>query len=202
MEQELKSYNLAQLRLLELIYTKDDVWISSTQMASISGRQHKNVLKDIRKDMIEGIVKLKKDLDVFDKKIVYGKYERYLETLNEKDWKVIDSMLEKHPEFMAQVFIAGDKQNINCQPKIEMDDRFILIDSINKLKLIERTYKDAQGRSYIMYLLNDRAALVCLMRYSLAIRLAVVDKFLDTRNKLLIDKKTSAPNEADQNFQK
>lgn len=185
MEQEISTagnYNISQLKMMELIKMNGDIWISSLQLAAISGRDHKNVMRDIRRDIIEGLVQLKKDLDVFDKKIVYEEHERYLLKLDEKDWAKIDEKLQTNPEFITQVFET--KRTENNHSLIENDERFFIIDSINKIKLKSTTYTDTTGRKINMFILNDRAATLCLMRYSIAVRVVIMDKFINMYREL------------------
>lgn len=45
-----EKYNLEALSHLDLIMEDKDYWMTSLQLAKVSGRKHKHVLEDIRRD--------------------------------------------------------------------------------------------------------------------------------------------------------
>ena len=47
-----EKYNLNALEKLHLIMEDKDYWMTSLQLAEVSGRRHSHVLEDIRRDLI------------------------------------------------------------------------------------------------------------------------------------------------------
>ena len=48
-----EKYNLEALEKLHLIMEDKDYWMTSLQLADVSGRNHRHVLEDIRRDLID-----------------------------------------------------------------------------------------------------------------------------------------------------
>lgn len=58
-----ENFNLEALESLHLIMEDKDYWMSSRQLAEISGREHFHVLDDIERDLINKNEELTKTLD-------------------------------------------------------------------------------------------------------------------------------------------
>ena len=153
-------YNKTVLETLDLIIENDDVWLSSIDLANISGRTHDNVLKDIRRD----IMSLYNNLGL--KKTITNHFE------------------SKGIGFVK--FHEGSKLNLSEVVNVAkdlskkyIDENSFDYDVVGELDIITK-YRQTSGGVYEYYLLNSRASLMCLMRYSPIVRAYVSNLFLKT----------------------
>lgn len=177
-----KNYNINQLLTLTLLFENDEFWLSTVQLADISGRKHKHVLEDVRRDLLEGVVELKQELQLEDKKVAFLGFEKIILPLSNTDKKIVERCCEIQPFYKLRVPTVGNKELKDVMPIYGDDNRFGIIDAINNIKVKEDVYIDEKNRKQKMFLLNDRAALVCLLRYSLAVRIYVANLFLEQKN--------------------
>nr|DAL05468.1 MAG TPA: hypothetical protein [Caudoviricetes sp.] len=177
-----KNYNINQLLTLTLLFENDEFWLSTVQLADISGRKHKHVLEDVRRDLLEGVVELKQELQLEDKKVAFLGFEKIILPLSNTDKKIVKRCCEIQPFYKLRVPTVGNKELKDVMPIYGDDNRFGIIDAINNIKVKEDVYIDEKNRKQKMFLLNDRAALVCLLRYSLAVRIHIANLFLEQKN--------------------
>ena len=58
-----EKYDLNALKKLNLIMEDKEYWMTSLQLAKISGREHDKVMRDIRRDIVDKVVNLREYLD-------------------------------------------------------------------------------------------------------------------------------------------
>lgn len=58
-----EKYDLNALKKLNLIMEDKEYWMTSLQLAKISGREHDKVMRDIRRDIVDRVLKLREYLD-------------------------------------------------------------------------------------------------------------------------------------------
>ena len=73
--------NLLALERLNLLIREEDVWISSMDLAEISCKIHKNVMRDIKEDIVDGINAILRNLRTL-LKFEPGSQETLMEYLN------------------------------------------------------------------------------------------------------------------------
>ena len=151
-------YNKTVLETLNLIIENDDIWLSSIELANISGRTHDNVLKDIRRDI----------LDVYDNLGIHtetlGKTTRYSKN------KLVKSH-ELPKTFLSDIVTEVEAlyNNLDTFQK----------DVVKDIKIKTMKRKTPTG-DYYYYHLNRTASLMCLMRYSPVVRAYISNLFLKT----------------------
>lgn len=141
--------NSKTLEKLNLLIKDEDVWLSSLDLAEISGRVHKNVLRDITRDVIDGVEDNLRNL-------------RNLRT----GLKFEPSSQETLSEYLNNV---GDCIN-------RMGIKNLYTENILNIKVQEMNRLTANGRN-IYYLLNREASLIALLRYSPSVRMTVTNLF-------------------------
>ena len=62
-----ENYNLEALEKLHLIMEDKDYWMTSLQLAEVSGRNHDKVMRDIRRDIVDKVQELRVFLDTAKK---------------------------------------------------------------------------------------------------------------------------------------
>lgn len=155
-------YNKTVLETLNLIIENDDIWLSSIELANISGRTHDNVLKDIRRDI----------LDVYDNLGIHtetlGKTTRYSKN------KLVKSH-ELPKTFLSDIVTEVEAlyNNLDTFQK----------DVVKDIKIKTMKRKTPTG-DYYYYHLNRTASLMCLMRYSPVVRAYISNLFLKTADML------------------
>lgn len=155
-------YDKNMLSKLNLLIENDDIWLSSLQLAEISGRMHKHVLRDISRDIYALYMNLS-----------YNIPEVYEDVLNKGWTKTFPGPNVNLMEYINDVRQIFDKHNV------DIFDREI-VESI-KYKIKQRR---TVGGTYEYYLLNREAALMCMMRYSPVVRAHVSNLFLKSADML------------------
>lgn len=144
----MRTINLKALEELELMYDSQDYWISSIQLAIISGRKHYHVLRDIRRDIeiareIENNIKDASNIGCISKlKIKIGKYrdkynrEKPLIYLNRK---AALSCLIRYDYIIRSIVIDKffEYANISLNNGEEFDDFIMSRDLYNATRIGE-----------------------------------------------------------------
>lgn len=150
-------YDKAMLKKLNLLIEDNEVWLSSLQLAKISGRQHKHVLRDITRDIYALYMNLS-----------YTIPEVYEDVLS-KGWTKTfpGSNSVNLTEYIDDTEQAFEKHNVDIFYR----------EIVNSIKYKTKIRLTSGGR-YEYYLLNNEAAIMCTMRYSPMIRAHVSGLFL------------------------
>ena len=165
-------YNKVMLKKLNLLIEDNEVWLSSLQLAEISGRQNSNVLRDITRDIYGLYMNLS-----------YTIPEVYEDILNKGWTKTFPGSnnvnLKEYIDDTEQVF---EKHNVDIFYR----------EIVNSIKYKTKIRLTTGGR-FEYYLLNNEAAIMCTMRYSPIIRAHVsglFHKYMDkmTQIKNIINK--------------
>lgn len=156
-------YNKVVLETLNLIIENDDVWLSSIDLANISNREHHNVLRDIERDILS----------------IYDHLGLHSPTLDEK--------LRNLRNLLKIEDVTKEKQSDDILTKIINEVNELVSDNeddfdkkILKEIKVETRYRLTERGRFRYYVLNRKASLMCLMRYSPIVRAYVSDLFLDT----------------------
>ena len=158
-------YNKTVLETLNLIIENDDIWLSSIDLANISGRKHKHVLKDIERDILSVYIHLSLQSPLLSEKL---------------------RKLRGEPKFLlSSKVIQSDDMLINIIDEVnemlsdDEDDDFDV--KVLKDIKVENRYRLTEGRGRLRYyVLNRQASLMCLMRYSPVVRAYVSNLFFKT----------------------
>lgn len=110
-----EKYNLDALNNLHLIMEDKEYWMTSLQLAEISGRNHDKVIQDIKRDIVEKVNELKKNIDVEnfrDNKLPESLKEEIKENLEsfkyqEKTYKDTNNRTQK-------MFILNRESSLIC----------------------------------------------------------------------------------------
>lgn len=153
-------YNKEILSTLNLLIEDGDIWLSSLQLAEVSGRPHKHVLRDIERDVIS----IYESLSYTNEK-AYAILKKHLNSA--KRLTKIGQGLDTMREFIKKM--NGVFQESEEYDNFDKD----IIESIDVKTKIRKTI----GGKYEYYLLNRQVALMCLMRYSPVIRIHVSNLF-------------------------
>lgn len=156
-------YNKTALETLNLIIENDDIWLSSIDLANISNREHRNVLRDIERDILSIYDHLGLHSPSLDKKL------RNLRTLTKTE---IGSNGIQSDDVLTKII-----NEVNELVSGNEDDFDVRI--LKEIKVEARHRLTERGR-FRYYILNRKASLMCLMRYSPVVRAYISDLFLDT----------------------
>lgn len=154
-------YNKTALETLNLIVENDDVWLSSIDLSNISGRNHKHILRDIERDILSVYDHLGLHSPLLDNVL------RKTQSKNGfgiKETQIGDILMKIKNEVNER--ISGNED--------EFDKK--IVEDIK----VESRYRLTEGGRFNYYILNRKASLMCLMRYSPVVRAYISDLFLDT----------------------
>ena len=154
-------YNKTALETLNLIIENDDMWLSSIDLANISGRNHFHVLRDIERDILSIYDHLGLHSPLLDGKL------RRTQSKNGFSAKEIqsDSILMRIIDEVNELVSDNDD---DFDKKVLKDIK------------VETRYRHTGRGQVKYYMLNRQATLTCLMRYSPVVRAYVSNLFLDT----------------------
>ena len=154
-------YNKTALETLNLIIENDDMWLSSIDLANISGRNHFHVLRDIERDILSIYDHLGLHSPLLDGKL------RRTQSKNGFSAKEIqsDSILMRIIDEVNELVSDNDD---DFDKKVLKDIK------------VETRYRHTGRGQVKYYMLNRQAILMCLMRYSPVVRAYVSNLFLDT----------------------
>lgn len=148
-------YNKVTLKKLNLLIEDNEVWLSSLQLAEISGRKHSHVLRDITRDIYALYMNLS-----------YTIPEVYEDILNKGWTKTFPGSNVNLTEYINDTEQAFEKHNVDIFYR----------DIMNSIKYKTKIRLTTGGR-FEYYLLNNEAAIMCTMRYSPIIRAHVSGLF-------------------------
>ena len=157
-------YNKTVLETLDLIIENDDVWLSSIELANISGRNHKHVLRDIERDILS----------------IYDHLGLHSPTLDDNLRKLRDvsnfGPVTKETQSDDDVLtkIIHEVNDIIS----DNDDKFD--EDVLKGMKVKTKYRLTDRGRFRYYLLNREVSLMCLMRYSPVVRVYVSNLFFKT----------------------
>lgn len=153
-------YNKTALETLDLLIEKDDVWLSSIDLANISGRNHFHVLRDIERDVLS----------------IYDHLGLHSPTLDAKLRNLRSSSnfglgsKGTQSDYMLTKIINEVNELVS-----DNEDDFDM--KILKDMTVETRYRITEGGRFNYYLLNRQASLMCLIRYSPVVRAYVSNLF-------------------------
>ena len=146
-------YNKTALETLDLLIEKDDVWLSSIDLANISGRNHFHVLRDIERDILSIYDHLGLHSPTLDAK---------LRNLRSSSNFGLGSKGTQSDDMLTKI--------INEVNELVSDNEDDFDMKILKDMTVETRYRITEGGRFNYYLLNRQASLMCLIRYSPVVR--------------------------------
>lgn len=153
-------YNKTALETLDLLIEKDDVWLSSIDLANISGRNHFHVLRDIERDILSIYDHLGLHSPTLDAK---------LRNLRSSSNFGLGSKGTQSDDMLTKI--------INEVNELVSDNEDDFDMKILKDMTVETRYRITEGGRFNYYLLNRQASLMCLIRYSPVVRAYVSNLF-------------------------
>jgi len=156
-------YNKTALETLNLLIENDDIWFSSIDLANISNREHRNVLRDIERDILAIYDHLGLHSPLLDAK---------LRNLRTKSKTEFGSNKIQSDDILTK--IINEVNELISDNEDDFDKR-----TLKEIK-VETRYRLTERGRFRYYVLNRKASLMCLMRYSPVVRAYISDLFLDT----------------------
>ena len=156
-------YNKTALETLDLLIENDDMWLSSIDLANISGRNHFHVLRDIERDILSIYDHLGLHSPTLDAKLrnLRGSSKTGLGSKGIQSDDILTKIINEVNEL-----VSGNEDDFDMK--------------ILKDMKVETRCRFTEGGRFNYYLLNRQASLTCLMRYSPVVRAYVSNLFLDT----------------------
>lgn len=153
-------YNKTVLETFNLLIEHGNVWFSSIDLANISGRNHRHVLRDIERDILQIYDNLGLHSPLLDAK---------LRNLRTKPKTEISSNEIQRDDILTRIV---NEVNELISDNEDDFDKEVLSD----IK-VETRYRLTEGGRFRYYVLNRQATFMCLMRYSPVVRAYVSNLF-------------------------
>ena len=153
-------YNKTVLETFNLLIEHGNVWFSSIDLANISGRNHRHVLRDIERDILQIYDNLGLHSPLLDAK---------LRNLRTKPKTEISSNEIQRDDILTRII---NEVNELISDNEDDFDKEVLSD----IK-VETRYRLTEGGRFRYYVLNRQAVFMCLMRYSPVVRAYVSNLF-------------------------